>query len=106
MANRKLTARKGSRGRKAGSLTTADLVVLSLLTERAMHGYELLGEYERQEIADWASVSKAQVYYALQKLAELDLIEPLTAEPIGGERERHNLSADRRRRKGVVSRIA
>ena len=65
-------ARKGSRGRKPGPLTTADLVVLSLLAERAMHGYELLGEYDRQEVVDWASVSKAQVYYALQKLAALE----------------------------------
>ena len=53
----------------------ADVVVLSLLEERAMHGYELLGEYDRQEVADWASVSKAQVYYALKKLAEMDLVE-------------------------------
>jgi DNA-binding PadR family transcriptional regulator len=33
-------------------------VVLSLLAERAMHGYELLKEYERQEVADWAPVSR------------------------------------------------
>ncbi len=76
MKNSNGTARKGSRGRKVGSLTTADFVVLSLLAERAMHGYELVGEYERQEVADWASVSKAQVYYAIQKLAELRLIQP------------------------------
>lgn len=40
----------------------ADLVVLSLLAERAMHGYELLKEYERQEVADWAPVSRPHVY--------------------------------------------
>jgi DNA-binding PadR family transcriptional regulator len=40
-----------------------------------VHGYELLGEYERQEVADWASVSKAQVYYAIKKLSKLGLIE-------------------------------
>jgi DNA-binding PadR family transcriptional regulator len=60
-------------GRRAGpsrDLTTADLVVLSLLSERPMHGYDLLGEYQRQEVVDWASVSKAQLYYALGKLAE------------------------------------
>ena len=58
-----------------GALTMADVVVLRVLEERAMHGYALLGEYERQEVADWASVSKAQVYYALKKLAEMDLIK-------------------------------
>ena len=61
----------------ATPLTTADLIVLSLLAERAMHGYELLGEYERQEVADWASVSKAQVYYAIEKLARLRCIAPV-----------------------------
>jgi DNA-binding PadR family transcriptional regulator len=65
------------RGRRAGSshgLTTADLVVLSLLTERPMHGYDLLAEYQRQEVADWASISKAQLYYALKKLNALKLL--------------------------------
>jgi DNA-binding PadR family transcriptional regulator len=56
------------------TLTTADLVVLSLLSERAMHGYDLLAEYRRQEVVDWASVSKAQVYYALRKLDDSGLI--------------------------------
>ena len=65
-----------ARGPRDG-LTTADVVVLSLLTERAMHGYDLISEYERQEVVDWASVSKAQVYYALQKLERLALIEAL-----------------------------
>lgn len=55
-------------------LTQADLVVLSLLLERPMHGYDLVQQYERQEVRDWASVSKAQVYYALKKLDEAGLI--------------------------------
>lgn len=66
-----------SRGRRKGqprALTTADLVVLSLLLETPMHGYDLLAEYQRQEVADWASISKAQLYYALKKLAQLDLL--------------------------------
>lgn len=50
-------------------LTRADLVILSLLLERPMHGYDVVEEYDRQEVKDWASVSKAQVYYALKKLA-------------------------------------
>ena len=67
-------------------LTTADVVVLSLLTERAMHGYDLISEYERQEVVDWASVSKAQVYYALQKLERLGLVA--AAPDTEGARER------------------
>lgn len=68
-------ARKNPSGGERGALAMADVVVLSLLEERAMHGYELLGESDRQEVADWASVSRAQVYYALKKLAEMDLVE-------------------------------
>ena len=87
MKDARFTSRKGRRGHTPGAVTTADLVVLSLLAERAMHGYELLGEYERQEVADWASVSRAQVYYAIQKLADLGLIEP-GERPDPGERDR------------------
>ncbi|MDB4889201.1 MAG: hypothetical protein JWL61_1056, partial [Gemmatimonadetes bacterium] len=49
--------------RKANALTVADLVVLSMLAERAMHGYELWAELERRQVHDWASISKPQVYY-------------------------------------------
>ena len=51
-------------------LTTADLVILALLTERPRHGYNVNAELERRDIRDWASVSRPQIYYSLQKLAE------------------------------------
>jgi DNA-binding PadR family transcriptional regulator len=50
-------------------VTLADLVVLSMLAERAMHGYELWAELERRQVNKWASISKPQVYYSLRKLA-------------------------------------
>ena len=83
-----IAVQKGSRGSQVGPLTKADLIVLSLLAERPMNGYELIGEYERQEVADWASVSKAQVYYAIQKLEGLALIAPSLQESSTGSRER------------------
>lgn len=83
-----ITAPKGRRGSQTGPLTKADLIVLSLLAERPMNGYELISEYERQEVADWASVSKAQVYYAIQKLEGLALIAPTLQESSTGSRER------------------
>ena len=55
-------------------LTTPDLVLLSLLAERPMHGYQANAELERREIRDWAGVSRPQVYYSLDKLARLGLI--------------------------------
>lgn len=79
---------KGSRGAKIGALTKADLIVLSLLSERSMNGYELVREYERQEVADWASVSKAQVYYAMQKLTSLKMLSSIQQVAEGGSRNR------------------
>jgi DNA-binding PadR family transcriptional regulator len=51
-----------------------------------MHGHGLLAEYQRQEVSDWASVSKAQLYYALNKLRDLGLISGLTDTETGRER--------------------
>jgi DNA-binding PadR family transcriptional regulator len=51
-------------------LTLPDLVVLSLLAERPMHGYELNQELDRREVRDWAGISRPQVYYSLRKLAQ------------------------------------
>jgi DNA-binding PadR family transcriptional regulator len=53
--------------RPAG-VTLADLVVLSMLAERPMHGYELWAELERRQVEKWASITRAQVYYSLRKL--------------------------------------
>jgi DNA-binding PadR family transcriptional regulator len=53
---------------RLAKVTLPDLVVLSLLTERAMHGYELWSELERRQVRKWASITKAQVYYSLRKL--------------------------------------
>lgn len=58
------------------SLTTPDLVVLSLLFEQPMHGYQVVLELERREVGDWAGVSRPQVYYSLKKLLRQKLIRP------------------------------
>lgn len=55
-------------------LTTPDLVLLSLLAEQPMHGYQAVSELERREVADWAGVSRPQVYYSLLKLERLKLL--------------------------------
>lgn len=60
------------------SLTLADIVVLSMLAERAQHGYELWAELERREVQEWASISKPQVYYSLKKLEAAAHIELAT----------------------------
>jgi DNA-binding PadR family transcriptional regulator len=59
---------------KKRELTGADLVLLSLLAEQPMHGYQANIELERRQVHDWAGVSRPQVYYSLEKLARLALI--------------------------------
>src|ERR1700735_2819041 len=58
----------------SGKLTTPDLVVLSLLAERPMHGYEANALLEFRKVRDWVGVSRPQVYYSLDKLARRKLI--------------------------------
>jgi DNA-binding PadR family transcriptional regulator len=70
---------------RSRDLTTPDLVLLSLLAERPMHGYQANLELERREVRDWAAISRPQVYYSLEKLARLGLIRAADDEtPVGG----------------------
>jgi len=57
-------------------LRTSDLVLLSLLAEKPMHGYQANAELVRREVEDWAGISRPQVYYSMQKLARLRLLRP------------------------------
>jgi len=67
------------------ALTTPDLVLLSLLAERPMHGYQANLELERREIRDWAGISRPQVYYSLEKLARTGMIRASESdEPAAG----------------------
>ena len=71
--------------RKKLALTTPDLVLLSLLAERPMHGYQANLELERREIRDWAGISRPQVYYSLEKLVRAGMIRASeTDEPAAG----------------------
>ena len=66
-------------------LTIPDLVLLSLLAERPMHGYEANLELTRREVQDWAGISRPQVYYSLEKLARSSLIRAAESdEPAAG----------------------
>src|SRR5258708_32037187 len=76
------------RPKKQAILTIPDLVLLSLLAERPMHGYEANLEMERRDIRDWAAISRPQVYYSLEKLGPPGLLcQPggeNTGFPLGG----------------------
>jgi DNA-binding PadR family transcriptional regulator len=78
-----------ARGREHRSrrreLTTPDLVLLSLLAEKPMHGYQANLELERREVRDWAGISRPQVYYSLEKLARWGLVRAAQSnEPAAG----------------------
>ncbi len=55
-------------------LTGPDLVLLSLLAEKPLHGYQANTLLEFRKVRDWAGVSRPQVYYSLEKLAARGLI--------------------------------
>lgn len=70
-------------------LTISDLVILSLLAERPMHGYEVNATLEERNIRDWAPVSRPQIYYSLSKLTDLKLIRVTeTGSPAAGPERR------------------
>jgi DNA-binding PadR family transcriptional regulator len=71
-ASKKTAPRKF--GAKKAELTVPDLVLLSLLAEQPMHGYQANLELERRQVQDWAGVSRPQVYYSLEKLARFGFI--------------------------------
>lgn len=81
-------------------LTTPDLVILSLLAERPMHGYEANATLENRKIRDWAAVSRPQIYYSLEKLTRLGLIRVSDdGSPSAGPERRifHTTEAGRKR---------
>ncbi len=83
------------RKRMRVTLTTPDLVLLSLLAERPMHGYQANCELERREVRDWAGISRPQIYYSLEKLARGGFIRfSKTMEPAAGpERSTYETTA-------------
>jgi DNA-binding PadR family transcriptional regulator len=85
----KVVKKKNKDKPDAGRLTIPDLVILSLLAERAMHGYEVNATLEERNIRDWAPVSRPQIYYSLDKLLALGLIRVMSDEaPAAGPERR------------------
>lgn len=76
-------------------LTTPDLVLLSLLAERPMHGYQANAELGRRCVRDWAAISRPQIYYSLEKLARMGMIRGANSEEpaAGPERQEYEATA-------------
>lgn len=58
----------------APTMTKTDLLLLGLLLERPMHGYELYQYIQSEGIDTWFHVSAAGVYYSLGKLRDRGLV--------------------------------
>jgi DNA-binding PadR family transcriptional regulator len=100
-AGKKPAAQKSAA--KKRELTVPDLVLLSLLAEEAMHGYQANAELERRQVRDWGGVSRPQVYYSMEKLARLGLIkEAGDPEPALGP-ERRNFSTTAKGRAALAA---
>jgi DNA-binding PadR family transcriptional regulator len=55
-------------------MTKTDILLLGLLLDRPMHGYELYQQIQAEGIDDWFVVSAAGVYYSLRKLRDQGLV--------------------------------
>jgi len=56
-------------------MTKNELVVLGLLGEKPMYGYQLYQEVERREMEHWAQVNLASIYNTLNHLQKDKLIQ-------------------------------
>jgi DNA-binding PadR family transcriptional regulator len=88
------------------TLSLADLVVLSMLAERPMHGYELWAELQRRQVWKWAEISRPQVYYSLKKLEGAAHIEPSGSDDSSLGPERRTLAPTPQGRRALADALA
>ena len=92
--------KRQTQGLMEASLTTPDLVLLSLLAEEPMHGYQVDAVLQARNIRDWAAVSRPQIYYSLDKLTAAGLIAAAAdAATAAGPERRVFRTTDRGRRR-------
>ncbi len=77
-------------------LTKNDLLVLGLLLDRPMHGYEINRCVQEEDINTWFTISTAAIYYSLNKLHRHGLISETRSRSGGGERSVYHLTAQGR----------
>jgi len=57
------------------TLTDAEFVILSLICEQPMHGYQIEAEITQRNMRTWTDLSTSSIYYLLGKLEEKGWIE-------------------------------
>jgi len=63
------------------SLTDAELVILSLICEQPMHGYQIEQEITARNMRTWTDLSTSSIYYILRRLEEKGFTTKLESEP-------------------------
>ncbi len=63
------------------------LVILGLLQERPLHGYELKQIIE-EHMGDWTNIAFGSIYFALNNLREVGFVEMVTEEKVGNRPSR------------------
>jgi DNA-binding PadR family transcriptional regulator len=94
--------RKSLRAKSERRLTTTDLVLLSLLAERPMHGYQANLELERREIRDWAPVSRPLVYHSLEKLERTGMLRRLESSETSAKADRATFETTKKGREALA----
>lgn len=61
-------------------LTDAEFVILSLICEQPMHGYEIENQITKRNMRAWTELATSSIYYILGKLEEKGLIIPLASQ--------------------------
>lgn len=56
-------------------LTDAELVILSLICEQPLHGYEIEQQITQRNMRTWTDLSTSSIYYILQRLQKKGFIE-------------------------------
>lgn len=57
------------------ALTDAELVILSLICEQPLHGYQIEQEIARRNMQAWTGLATSSIYYVLQQLQKKGFIE-------------------------------
>ena len=68
------------------SLTKNDLLVLGLLLDRPMHGYEINQYVEAEGVTTWFNISTPAIYYSLNKLRRQGLIFEMRSQGGGAKK--------------------
>ena len=70
------------------SVSKVEVVVLGLLAEEPLYGYDLLERFRSRSMGFWVEVGKASVYQALQRLEREGLVAGKSQEGAGGPNRR------------------